>query len=167
MAETIIWFLASAGFVDMVGYWLHRWSHRPKSPLYRSHMTHHVINYPSASFLSEKYKGAGSDNLAFWFAPFIMIYVAAIIIIGLPHQAAIFSGGGVIAVGSVIVHDLTHITNSIMWRWPLLNKSATWHRIHHRKMGKNFGIIFSCWDRIFRTRYLGSSSQSKHQDHRQ
>ena len=98
MLSAVLYFLASAIFVDFVGYWLHRWSHRPWSPLHRPHMTHHVINYPPRSFFSSKYRSAGSDSLAIWFAPFGVIYAATILLLGVPHAIPILLGGALVAV---------------------------------------------------------------------
>ena len=159
--EAIIWFLGSALFVDLIGYLLHRWAHRPSSPLHRAHMTHHVENYPARSFFSKSYRTSGSDSLVLWFAPFGILYVALVLLLGLPHPVAILLGGAATAVTSSIIHDLSHIKNSVVWRLPILKTMGRWHRIHHSKMNRNFGIILTFWDRIFRTSHPGSASRAK------
>lgn len=149
---TIICFVLSAVFVDLVGYFLHRWAHRPTSPLYRAHMTHHVVNYPPKAFFSTKYRSSRSDGLAIWFAPFGLVYSIAVLISGIPHPWTILLGGATVAVISSIAHDLTHIGGSIMWKWKILKGVAIRHHTHHFKMGRNFGIITPLWDVLFRTR---------------
>jgi sterol desaturase/sphingolipid hydroxylase (fatty acid hydroxylase superfamily) len=148
----ILLFLASAVFVDLAGYWLHRWAHRPWSPVYRPHMTHHVINYPPRSFFSTKYRASHSDGLALWFVPFGLVYVAVVLACDIPHPLAIFAGGGLVAALSSRAHTLTHISGSYLWRAKWLGGIAVRHHLHHFKMGRNFGILVPWWDGIFGTR---------------
>jgi sterol desaturase/sphingolipid hydroxylase (fatty acid hydroxylase superfamily) len=162
--EPVILFLASALTVDLIGYLLHRWAHRPSSPLHRPHMTHHVQNYPPRAFFSNRYRTSGSDSLAVWFAPFGALYVALVLLLGAPHPVAILMGGALVAVLSSLVHDLSHVTDSIVWRLPILRTMGRWHRIHHSKMGRNFGILLTVWDRIFRTNHPGSGVRRAPQD---
>jgi sterol desaturase/sphingolipid hydroxylase (fatty acid hydroxylase superfamily) len=155
----IIWFVISMLTADLIGYWLHRWAHRPRSPLHRPHMTHHVRNYPPRSFLSRKYQASGSDSLALWFVPFGIVYVVLVIVLGLPHPVAIIAGGALTAVLSSVVHDLSHVEESLVWRVGPLRWLGRWHRIHHSKMGRNFGILLTLWDRLFGTIYRGTGAR--------
>lgn len=148
----IILFLASAVFVDFAGYWLHRWAHRPSSPIYRPHMTHHVINYPPRSFFSTNYKSSHSDGLALWFYPFGIVYVAVVLMCGVPHPLAIFAGGGLVAALSSRSHTLTHVSGSYLWKSKQFSGIAVRHYSHHFKMGRNFGVLVPWWDGIFGTR---------------
>lgn len=150
--ETVLLFIASAVFVDFIGYWLHRLAHHPRSPLYGPHMTHHVVNYPPRSFFSSEYRSSRSDSLALWFAPFGALYVIAVLLLGLPHPWAIISGGATVAILSSLTHDLTHISGSIVWRRKWLLGIAVRHHTHHFKMRRNFGVLVPWWDDIFRTR---------------
>jgi len=166
----VLWFLASAVFVDLVGYWLHRMSHRPWSgPMFRAHMTHHVTNYPPRSVLSDRYRSSHRDSLAIWFAPFGAVYVL-IVWLGLPHEWAILAGGALTAFLSSYLHDKTHIIGSFVWRVGRLKGIAVRHSTHHFKMGRNFGIIVDWWDRLFRTRRLPAASLEqrlrRHREHR-
>lgn len=150
MWMAVLAFVASAIFVDLVGYWLHRWAHSPTSPLNRAHETHHR-KYPYRNFLSDGYRSAGSDSLAIWFAPFGIAYAATILLAGVPHPAAILIGGGLVALASSVVHDLTHIRGSMAWRWRVLRRIARRHRIHHSRTDTHFGVLSGVWDRLFRT----------------
>lgn len=162
MVAAVLWFLASAAFVDFVGYWLHRWAHRKGSPLYRPHMTHHVVNYPSKAFFSSRYRSSRSDSLALWLAPFGAIYAVTILLVGAPHPWAMVLGGSVVAFLSAVSHDLTHISKSVVWRKRWLLGIAVRHHRHHFKMGLNFGILVPWWDWAFRTRHeLGRPSRRR------
>jgi sterol desaturase/sphingolipid hydroxylase (fatty acid hydroxylase superfamily) len=167
MLAAVLWFLASALFVDLAGYWLHRWAHRPRSPLYRPHMTHHVINYPPKAFFSTKYRSSHSDSLTVWFIPFGIVYLAAIFLFDATHPWAMILGGAIVAVFSSYAHDLTHISGSILWRHRWLADIAVRHHLHHFKMGRNFGVLVSWWDGIFGTRRapddpsMGGASQRR------
>lgn len=152
MVAAVLWFIASAAIVDLVGYWLHRWAHRPRSPLYRPHMTHHVTNYPPKAFFSSRYRTSGSDSLALWFAPFAIIYGAVVILSGHPHPWAMLAGLVLVALLSSVAHDLSHVRASILWRNRWLGGIAARHHLHHFKMGRNYGIIVPWWDIIFGTR---------------
>lgn len=158
IVAAVLWFLASAIFVDLVGYWLHRWAHHPGSPLYRPHMTHHLVTYPPARVVaSGRYASSGADSLALWFAPFGVVYTAAVLCSGMPHPVPILAGGAIVAALNSVLHDLTHVSGSIVWRWPWLLGIAVRHHAHHFKMGRNFGILSDVWDRAFGTRLEGGS----------
>ncbi len=152
MLVALAWFLGSAMIADLAGYWLHRWAHKPRSPLFRAHMTHHLVNYPPSRVTSSKYQTSGSDSLVLWFAPFLGTYL--LILAALPvvsfWPAAL--GAITIAALSSAAHDLTHLTGSPVWRWPFLRGIAVRHHSHHFKMHRNLGILFSFWDVIFGTR---------------
>lgn len=159
MLAAFLWFIASAVFVDFCGYWLHRLSHRPRSgPMYRAHMTHHVVNYPPRSFFSERYRSSHRDSLVIWFAPFGILY-GLIVWLGLPHEWSNLAGGAMVAFLSSWLHDKTHIAGSITWRWRHLRGIAVRHHTHHFKMGRNFGILVPWWDFLFRTRRGGEASR--------
>lgn len=158
MIAAVLCFLASAVIIDLIGYWLHRWIHVPDSWGYRAHMTHHVINYPPRAFFSQKYRSSRADSLVWHFAPFALAYALLVICLGLPHQMAVLTGAGVSVLLSSLLHDLTHIQGSIVWRWRILKGIAVRHHAHHFKMGRNFGILVPWWDGIFRTRRLPGAS---------
>lgn len=152
MIAAVLFFLGSALLIDFFGYWLHRWIHVPGSWGYRAHMTHHVTNYPARSFFSERYRSSRQDNLIWYFAPFGVVYVSLVLVLGLPHPVAILAGAGVSVFLSAFLHDMTHISGSFMWRWNFLGGISTRHHLHHFKMGRNFGILFPWWDVMFGTR---------------
>lgn len=149
----IIQFFVSWIFVDFIGYWLHRWSHVSSSPLYKRHMTHHIKNYPARKFLSTKeYRSSGSDSLAFWFAPFFIFYcIMSLLLFQFSTATAIIIGAIPPSVLSVVIHDMTHVQNSFIWKHIRFRYLVRGHYAHHRNMRKNFGITSYIWDRIFFT----------------
>lgn len=161
MLVAILMFLASATIVDFAGYWLHRWAHRPGSPLYRAHMTHHVVNYPPRKVFSDRYRSSGSDSLALWLAPFGLAYLIVLFLVDPPYVWVWVAGGAASAVASAVVHDLTHVSRSVVWMWRWTLGMAVRHHTHHFKMGRNFGILSPVWDVLFGTRRPLSKPRSR------
>lgn len=157
----LVLFVLSALFVDLAGYWLHRLAHSKVSgPMYRAHMTHHVVNYPPRAFFSPTYRTSGSDSLIVWFAPFMLVYIGVVVAVFHPiHILAILAGAAFTSVASSVAHDLTHVTGSIVWRRKRFLGITVRHHAHHFKMSRNFGILIGLWDRIFRTRRGPIASQ--------
>lgn len=127
-------------------------------------MTHHVTNYPPQRFFSERYRSSGVDGLAIWFAPFGAIYVAAVLLSGIPHPTVILLGGALVIVSSSLVHDGAHMSRSWAWTWPATRGIALRHLTHHRRMGRNFGILTDVWDRLFGTYRAADGDRPSTQD---
>ena len=144
--------MLSAAFVDLLGYWLHRLSHKKWSPLYKPHMTHHVINYPPQSVMSKTYRSSRIDSLAIWFLPFGIVYIIAVVLLKAPHPHMIIAGGATVALLSSIIHDATHVERSFVWQHKFFKNCAIRHHAHHFKMRRNYGILTGLWDQIFQTR---------------
>lgn len=153
MVAAIVAFIISAILVDLIGYWLHRLAHRPiAGRLYAAHMVHHVDRYPPNNFISERYRPSGGiDSLVIWFLPFGLLYVAAAWLLDLPQLTMIVAGGLTVAIANSVMHDMSHVGGSFIWTRKLFASLGRRHRTHHRKMGKNFGILFGIWDHLFRT----------------
>ena len=150
MGSLVLAFFLSLAFVDLAGYWLHRWAHVKGSPFYRPHMVHHVRVYPPRRFLSDSYETSGGGNLFLWFGPVLVIYVTLLWLLLPWPMATVATVGGVIpGIVSSLVHDATHVEGSwIRRRLPFL---ADVHRVHHRRMKTNMGIVHPLWDMVFRT----------------
>ncbi len=159
----VTWFLLSAIITDLIGYWLHRWAHRPGSPLYRPHMTHHVTNYPAGDFTSETYRGAGRDSLAIWLTPFGLVY-ALLVLLACPHPWAALAGSTAIMVLSSELHDGSHVADSVTRQFCFLSRLVKRHLVHHSRTDRCFGILTGVWDRLFATNWPGSASRSKRRD---
>ncbi len=140
-------------FTEAVGYLIHRLLHsRWSGALHRSHMNHHLTQYPPDDYLSETYRQAGTDNTAYRFV------VAGVILAGLalwltPLWLALPIMINMAAIGFVnsYVHDATHISNHWLESFPHFWYLRELHRVHHIEMGKNFGIVTFFTDRIART----------------
>ena len=154
MSGTVTVFLCSAVLTDLAGYWLHRMIHqRWSGPMYRAHMTHHLVLYPPGKMFSERYQSAGWDSLALWFSPFFVLLVGGYFLLGGPHPWVAAAGALASAMASSYAHDMTHIRGSFMWRWFGWTKDiSVRHHTHHYKMRKNYGILVPWWDVMFRTR---------------
>lgn len=151
MVKFLVLFGGSWLLVDLIGYWLHRLAHLPKSPLYRAHMTHHVQNYPSNRLQSDSYRNSGADSLAVWFAPIVVLYwVVSALVFG-RWGFPVMLGALPPAVLSTLVHDWTHLRVSPLTRTTWTRRLAYLHHIHHRNHQKNLGITIFWWDRIFGT----------------
>jgi sterol desaturase/sphingolipid hydroxylase (fatty acid hydroxylase superfamily) len=139
-----------------VAHWVvhQRWAGR----LYRSHMNHHLKQYPPNDLLSEKYRWAGKDDTTIIFIPpitlFFLLYGALLWQLGVPW--IVFP---VILVEAILVgalHDWIHIASHIQCHWLLryrwFQRLRALHFIHHAgDMRKNMGIIWFGWDRVFGT----------------
>ena len=151
MLGAVLWFLGSAMLTDLAGYWLHRWAHVPGSPLFRAHMTHHR-NYPPRAVVGPRYRTSGSDSLVIWFAPFLLAYLVLLWAVpAVPFWPAMF-GAIAVAAASAILHDLSHLRGSVVWRAGWFRGIAVRHHAHHFRMRRNFGVLVPLWDVLFRTR---------------
>ena len=144
-------FVGSWLLVDFIGYWLHRLAHQPWSPLYASHMTHHVQLYPAKDFTSDKYRSSGGDSLALWFAPMLALYwILSVVLLGWA-SVPVLVGSLPPALLSTFVHDWTHTNNSPLRYTKWTRKWIYIHLQHHRNHKKDLGITIFWWDRLFRT----------------
>lgn len=155
-------FLCSAVLTDLAGYWLHRMIHqRWSGPMYRAHMTHHMVKYPPGDVFSERYRSAGWDSLALWFSPFFLALVGGYWLLGGPHPLVAAVAALASAMASSYAHDMTHIIGSFMWRLTGWTKGvAARHHSHHYKLKMNYGILVPWWDDVFRTRARRSAAAS-------
>ena len=136
---------------DFIYYWVHRAEHRSKV-LWASHMVHHsptTINYWTAlrtPWMEELYK------------PFIALWMP---LIGF-HPASVLCIDVLIALYGQLVHSEKR--NYPTW-WQRYFVTPSMHRVHHASnsiyIDKNFGAVFSCWDRMFGT-YAQETVQPKY-----
>lgn len=146
------WFLLVFLFGTFAGHALHwimhqRWSGR----LRRSHLAHHRL-YPYSDYYSTKYRGASKDNSALFFIPAIAL-VVCILLWFAPAEFRIwlFLEGALIGAANEIAHIHFHLKDSRLKRFKWFIKLEDAHKEHHRKVNRNYGIIWLGWDRIFRT----------------
>lgn len=122
-------------------------------------MTHHLVAYPPRAITSQRYLSSGGDSLVIWFAPFAIVYVLLVLLVGLP-AIPILAGGGIVALLNSALHDMMHVEGSLISR--IMPAATARHRWHHRRMRRNFGILSSAWDRLFGTLLVSNASRSRH-----
>lgn len=129
--------------------------------VHQAHMTHHLRLYPAENYSSDKYRNAGKDStpkfflissipiiltpILLWYFGIILFYIMLTIliteiVIGFMHN---------------YLHDAFHIKNHFLNRVPIIcfwfKHLTALHYFHHVNMSKNYLIIFSFWDRVFKT----------------
>lgn len=142
-------------FAGWLSHWvLHqRWAGR----FYRSHMNHHLKQYPPNDLVSAAYRWAGKDDSTVLFIPPVLLLLGlfgmALWKLGVPAWTFPILVAEALVVG--ILHDWIHLATHVDGHWML--KSA-WvrhlrdlHFEHHHNMRANLGIIWFGWDRLFRT----------------
>jgi sterol desaturase/sphingolipid hydroxylase (fatty acid hydroxylase superfamily) len=133
--------------IDLTGYWWHRLAHR-SSLLWQFHRVHHSQTdlQPLTNYRFHFVDLAVRTSLQ---------YIPAIVL-GSPtgmFLSAVFI--------EVAIDGLAHA--DVSWSYGVLGKlimNPAFHRIHHstesRHFGRNFGLSFSIWDRIFGTAVVTS-----------
>jgi sterol desaturase/sphingolipid hydroxylase (fatty acid hydroxylase superfamily) len=128
---------------DMYFYWTHRAMHHPR--LYRHvHRVHHLSTNPS-------------PWTAYAFAPAEAIvhalFVPIVVTIVPVHIASLFVFLFFMIVRNVIGHLGIELLPRGFTRSPWLawSTTTTHHCMHHRRVGANFGLYFTWWDRAMRT----------------
>ena len=135
-------------FVDFLAYWHHRFLHRFVWPV---HATHHSIRELSAI--------NGYSHFAENFTEFLLIAVPLSLVrwdsVAIPIMivwATQFMAYWIHSPTTAQFHALRHIF-----------VTPRFHRIHHslepRHFDKNFGILFSFWDRMFGTAFIPDQSE--------
>jgi sterol desaturase/sphingolipid hydroxylase (fatty acid hydroxylase superfamily) len=124
---------------DAYFYWTHRAMHHPL--LFRHvHRVHHQSHDPS-------------PFAAYAFAPaeaFVHAAIVPLVALWLPlHPAAIGTFLAVMIVRNVIGHLGIELLprGFIRSRWTRWSTTTTHHTLHHRRVGTNFGLYLTWWDR--------------------
>jgi sterol desaturase/sphingolipid hydroxylase (fatty acid hydroxylase superfamily) len=128
---------------DAYFYWTHRAMHHPL--LFRHvHLAHHRSNNPS-------------PFAAYAFAPAEALVHAAFVplmLLWLPvHMVAVF----VFLAFMILRNVLGHLGIELFPRWFARSRWTRWstttthHALHHRRVGTNYGLYFTFWDRWMKT----------------
>jgi len=129
---------------DFLIYWEHVFMHKNKWLRHYVHATHHKYTSPMFSF------NAG------WVHP-LEILVAAICELFYPTVASVHPLTLWVFLWTWIFwlteeHSGDHVWFSLWNLSPLIGGGAPPHDLHHSPhLTKNFGFVFSCWDRLFGT----------------
>ncbi|MBL8324216.1 MAG: sterol desaturase family protein [Rubrivivax sp.] len=146
----------SGGLLGYVIHWvLHqRWSGK----LYRLHLTHHEVKYPSRDFLSVgEYRDAGSGNITPYFVALATIVLLpaffALRQIGVPAWtiAVVAVEITLMAVVNDRIHDALHIKGHFLERLGFFRRCRIAHRVHHTNVKSNLSMTTFEWDRVFGT----------------
>jgi sterol desaturase/sphingolipid hydroxylase (fatty acid hydroxylase superfamily) len=125
----------------LVEYCIHRWLlHDPRSVLFQAHEAHHLDPEKPSAFL---FPASFLVLMPIWLvlADLLRIHGASFFLCG--FSAAYFYYGA--------LHHFEHTTriNQIPFRW-LQGRWAA-HSVHHRLDNRNFGVMTSFWDYVFKT----------------
>lgn len=155
---TLILTVLAVVVTDTFGYWGHRALHQPwTGRLHNAHLTHHIDLYPSTDFSSDTYRDAGKDNTTWTFlisglpllvSPLLLAWFG---VVGWISAVWLIGVIGAVGLLHAFVHDWIHL-KSHWFHWiPGAQKMVELHKVHHRDMGKNFGIFTFVWDRLAKT----------------
>jgi sterol desaturase/sphingolipid hydroxylase (fatty acid hydroxylase superfamily) len=125
----------------LVEYCIHRWLlHDPRSVLFQAHEAHHLDPEKPSAFL---FPASFVVLMPIWLvlADLLRIHGASFFLCG--FSAAYFYYGA--------LHHFEHTTriNQIPFRW-LQGRWAA-HSVHHKRDNRNFGVMTSFWDYVFKT----------------
>ncbi len=125
----------------LVEYSIHRWLlHDPRSVLFQAHEAHHLDPEKPSAFL---FPASFVVLMPIWLilADLLRIHGASFFLCG--FSAAYFYYGA--------LHHFEHTTriNQIPFRW-LQGRWAA-HSVHHKRDNRNFGVMTSFWDYVFKT----------------
>lgn len=144
--------LLSYFYAEVLGYVIHRYAHKQDSPLLEDHMIHHLELYPPNDFYSEEYRSAGSANFIFYFIPPVLA-TFTLLLLFLPLYLFIISVIIMLSVGLINdqIHTQYHLFNSKLNKYKWFQNKRNYHIKHHSHLNKNYGLVASWMDRIFRT----------------
>jgi sterol desaturase/sphingolipid hydroxylase (fatty acid hydroxylase superfamily) len=154
----ILTFFVMTLFGHIVHWSLHQtWTGK----VHDAHMTHHIKLYPPSDYLSKVYRQAGNDSTPKFFAmagaplvliPIVLFYFG---LMTLPVMIIILFVEGLVGFLHNYLHDAFHIEGHWLYRvYGIRSLFAHWtavHYLHHVDMGKNYGIFFFFYDRLFGT----------------
>lgn len=120
-------------------YWLHRWMHQP-AVFRRIHKIHHDSQEPTVFT-------AFSFHPSEAFLQFLFFPIAIVLIpLHLYVLAFVFS---ILTFCAMVNHSGTEIYGKGMLIKYIIG--ASHHDLHHQEYRTNFGLNFTCWDRIMKT----------------
>lgn len=146
--------LCSFIITTVIGHFVHIAGHQKWSGIfYKSHLDHHIVQYPFADFTSDKYRSSGKNNGAIYFPLIFSPIMIAIAIIfwqlNFPIWTTIVVIGTMIATGvlHVEIHDSFHLNKTVWGKLPFYQRWKNLHKVHHKNVQKNFGIFYFGIDR--------------------
>ena len=153
----ISFYIPGAWFIyHTMEYFLHRFSHNPKSGyIYKIHKKHHTIHYPVKSLTSDKYKTdytyGISDGLLAHGPPTISTIGIFYIFLDTDSFIKLLSCILLTAYISDYFHTQIHLKKSWLDNNSWFIKMREIHFNHHKNMKKNFNIIDMNLDKLMKT----------------
>ena len=125
----------------LVEYSIHRWLlHDPRSILFQAHEAHHLHPEKPSAFLFPAS-----------FVVLMPIWLLLVLVLRIPGASFFLCGfsGAYFYYGAL--HHFEHTTriNQIPFRW-LQGRWAA-HSVHHKRDNRNYGVMTSFWDYVFKT----------------
>jgi len=144
-------FLSGVLVFTLVEYAIHRWLlHDPRSVLFQAHEAHHLDPDKPSAFL---FPASFVVLMLVWLLlePGLRLHAASFFLCG--FSAAYFYYGA--------LHHFEHTSriNQIPFRW--LQKRWAAHSVHHRLEDRNFGVMTSFWDHVFKTHQKHTKQKSQ------
>lgn len=137
-------------------YFLHRFSHNPKSGyIYKIHKKHHTIHYPITKLISDKYKTdytyGISDGLLAHSPPVIIIL--GYFYLFLDYKSFINLSSLILYFSYISDYFHTHIHTKNTWlnKYSWFLKMREIHFNHHKNTTKNFNVMDTTIDKIYNT----------------
>jgi sterol desaturase/sphingolipid hydroxylase (fatty acid hydroxylase superfamily) len=154
-----LWLFTLAGLLilDFIGAWLIHWLHHEIKWMWKLHLVHHSDTWVDATTANRHHPGESVLRAAF---TLLAVYIAgAPVWLVFLYQAL-----------SVLFSQFNHANISLPKR---LDNLLAWfivspdmHKVHHHYVqpltDTNYGNIFSCWDRLFRTFAYVKDTRSLH-----
>lgn len=155
----IVVVLASFVITTFFGHVIHWALHQRWTRLfYRSHMEHHLMQYPPKSLTSSTYRlpSRGATGFVLFTPAFLVILGVTgglLWLFGLPLWILAVLGPVMLGYGlfNDHVHDEFHIEGSWLNRFKWYKRLQAAHFAHHRNMKIHYGIVSLFWDKVFGT----------------
>ena len=148
--STIVASLFGVAVFTLVEYSIHRWLlHDPRSILFQAHEAHHLDPEKPSAFL---FPASFLVLMPIW-----AILAALLRIPGASFFLCGFSAG-YFYYGALHHFEHTSRINQIPFRW--LQKRWAAHSVHHHLDDRNFGVMTSFWDYVFKTHQKHSKRKS-------
>ncbi len=142
----------------LVGYLTHWVLHQAwAGRVHRSHLNHHIRQYPPKSLVSDTYRDSGRDDSLFVFIPAITLALVPWFVVlwsvGAPWWALalVFAEGTFVGWLHNYIHEGFHLETFWLVRFSWFRTVRASHWLHHWNMRRNLGIMWFGWDRLFKT----------------
>lgn len=141
VASVVIGWLLGVFAFTLAEYSIHRWLlHDPRSILFQAHEAHHLHPEKPSAFLFPAS-----------FLVLMPIWAVLVLVLRIPGASFFLCGFSAAYFYYGALHHFEHTTriNQIPFRW-LQGRWAA-HSVHHKRDNRNYGVMTSFWDHVFKT----------------